>query len=94
VPIIFDAGVTGEPTDRFKPLVPPHRGCRLSGPIDRGLGADVCFLSLGGKAGEAANRYSAFAISKPAVRRKASQSATASFMTAPPATAARCLSAN
>ena len=53
VPIIFDADVTGEPADRFKPLVAPCRGCPLSGPIDRGLRADVDFVPLGGKSGEA-----------------------------------------
>ena len=51
--IIFDADVAGEPTDRFQPFVAPRGGCAVSGPVDRGLRADVGFVPQGGKAGEA-----------------------------------------
>jgi hypothetical protein len=56
VPVIFDAEVTGEPTDRFQPFVASCRGCRWSSPIDRGLRADEGFVPLGGKASEAAQQ--------------------------------------
>ena len=72
VPIIFDADVTGEPADRFKPLVALRHGWPLSGPVDRGLRADVGFVPPRlAKWAKLSNRYSAFAISKPAVRRRA-----------------------
>ena len=53
MPVIFDTQVTGEPGDRFQPLVAPRCGWPPGGPIDYGLRVEVGFVPLIGKASEA-----------------------------------------